>query len=170
MEPPRIGLGFGAADCISESLEELTESLTIDDLRGLLEPVAETEGARDPGRESARGVLEREVLVACFFLSFFRDDSLPLDSERLGEPSRFLDFFNGSEVFGRPEGVFVPDATFAAASSLALSFASSSLRLSISACFSSSDVSSSLYQMVSKIKYGSTSPKKGDSRMRRKGC
>ena len=87
---------------------------------------------------------------ACFFLCFFRDDSLPLDSERLGEPGRFrlLAFFSGSECFGRPEGVLVPfdDAPEGSFDSiLDLALASSSFRLSISACFSSSEVSSSLY-------------------------
>lgn len=85
----------------------------------------------------------------CFFLCFFREDSFPLDSERFGDPARLsvLFFFKGSVYFNLPEGVFVPldeapdgclDSVFA------LSFASSSLRLSISFCFSSSEVSSSL--------------------------
>jgi hypothetical protein len=85
----------------------------------------------------------------CFFLCFFREDSLPLDSERLGEPGRLrlFAFFRGSECFGRPEGVLVPfddvpEANFD--SILALALASSSFRLSISRCFSSSEVSSSL--------------------------
>jgi len=60
---------------------------------------------------------------------------------------------DGSECFGRPDGVLFPldeapdgslDSVFKEASSLAFAFASSSFFLSISACFSSSDVSSSL--------------------------
>lgn len=92
--------------------------------------------------------------VPVFFLCFLRVDSLPLDSERFGEPGRFklLTFLNGSECFGRPDGVLfpldeAPDGSLESvfrASSLAFAFASSSFFLSISACFSSSDVSSSL--------------------------
>lgn len=44
------------------------------------------------------------------FFSFFRDDSLPLDSDRVGEPARFKDlpFFNRSPCFCLPCGVVVP--------------------------------------------------------------
>ncbi len=48
----------------------------------------------------------------CFFLCFLREDSVPLASERLGEPGRFsalVDaFLRGSEAFGLVEGVLVP--------------------------------------------------------------
>jgi hypothetical protein len=111
----------------------------------------EDEGAGDMGRDPGIGV---DVPVgwddACFFLSFFREDSLPLDSERLGEPDRLrlFDFFRGSECLGRPEGVLVPfdDAPEGSleVSILAFALASSSFRLSIAFCFSSSEVSSSL--------------------------
>jgi hypothetical protein len=93
----------------------------------------------------------------CFFLCFFRDDSLPLDSERLGDPGllRLLDFFEGSKCLGRPDGVFVPldEAPEASLDSdLALFFASSSFCLSISFCFSSSEVSSSLCKVLVRFK------------------
>ena len=146
-------VGLGSTDWISESFDGLTLSLTTDDFRGLVEPAPETEGAGDIGRDPGIGVLEpdRAALDECFFLCFFREDSFPLDSDRFGEPDlfKFLDF-KGSKCLGRPDGVFVPldeapDGSLDNSAALALAFASSSLRLSISACFSSSDVSSSLY-------------------------
>jgi hypothetical protein len=45
------------------------------------------------------------------FLAFFREVSVPLASEALGEPSLFRDpaaFFKASVCLGRPEGVLVP--------------------------------------------------------------
>lgn len=114
-----------------------------------METGADEDGAGDIGREPGIGVLVPVGCDECFFLAFFRDDSFPLDSERFGDPARLrvLFLFKGSVCFGLPEGVFVPldeapDGNLDSA--LALSFASSSFRLSISACFSSSDVSSSL--------------------------
>ena len=47
----------------------------------------------------------------CFFFAFLREDSLPLASERLGDPVRLSDelaFLTASIVLGRPEGVLVP--------------------------------------------------------------
>jgi len=75
---------------------------------------------------------------------------LPLDSERLGSLGRLMPFLRGSKCLGRPEGVLVPfeevpEGSLEEVSSLALFLASSSFLRSISACFSSSDVSSSLY-------------------------
>jgi len=109
---------------ISVSLEGSTLSLTMEDLRGF-EGCGRDEGS---GAEEVRGTdagdLGREpggtgvdVPVgweeeACFFLCFLREDSVPLASERLGEPGRLReledDFLRGSECLGRPEGVFVP--------------------------------------------------------------
>ena len=49
-----------------------------------------------------------------FFLSFFLEDSLPLASERLGEPGRFSEveemerWDRSGCLLGRPEGVLVP--------------------------------------------------------------
>jgi hypothetical protein len=128
----------------------------IDDFRGLeLGAGCEVEGAGDIGREPGTGV---EVRVAwedeeCLFLCFFRDDSFPLDSDKFGDPGlfRFFAFFRGSVCLGRPEGVLVPfvevpDGSFDSA--LALFFASSSFFRSISFCFSSSEVSSSLCDLL----------------------
>lgn len=146
-----MGLGFGGADEISESLDDATVSFISDPLRMLrFGKVWEAEGVGDIGRDPAVGV---DIPVgcedACFFLSFFREDSLPLDSERLGDPGRLRFFvFSGSECFGRPEGVLVPldDAPEGSfdGSILTFALASSSFRLSITFCFSSSEVSSSL--------------------------
>lgn len=125
-------------------------NLRMDDLRWLVSRAGCDAGAGDIGRDPGIGVLVPGCEV-CFFLCFFRDDSFPLasEAERPGDPRllRFLPFFNGSVCLGRPEGVFVPfdeapEGNFDSA--LALFFASSSFRLSISFCFSSSDVSSSL--------------------------
>jgi hypothetical protein len=97
------------------------------------------------------GVVVPVACEECFFLCFFRDDSFPLasEAERLGEPALFklVGLFKGLLCLGRPEGVFVPfedapEGNFDSA--LTLFFASSSFRLSISFCFSSSEVSSSL--------------------------
>lgn len=89
----------------------------------------------------------------CLFLCFFRDDSFPLDSDRLGDPGllRFFVFFRGSVCLGRPDGVLVPFEEAPEGSldsALALFFASSSFFRSISFCFSSSEVSSSLCELL----------------------
>ena len=58
------------------------------------------------------GVAERLGIaeaVALPILTFFLDDSLPLDSERLGEPGRFsFPFLTTSRAFCFPEGVVDP--------------------------------------------------------------
>ena len=50
------------------------------------------------------------VDVACFFLCFFREDSLPLAEERFGEPGRLSDMLLAAEevLLGRLVGVLVP--------------------------------------------------------------
>lgn len=83
--------GFGGADWISESLDGLRLSLMIEDFRGLV-PEGCVEGAGDMVLDGERGVdvpVGAEELK-CFFLCFFRLDSLPLvsEAERLGEPGR----------------------------------------------------------------------------------
>jgi hypothetical protein len=111
----------------------------IDDFRGLeLGAGCEVEGAGDIGREPGTGV---EVRVGWE------------DSDKFGDPGlfRFFAFFRGSVCLGRPEGVLVPfvevpDGSFDSA--LALFFASSSFFRSISFCFSSSEVSSSLCDLL----------------------
>lgn len=138
-----VGLGFGGADWMSESLDELTVSLTMDDFRAPPEPEGAGEICREPGAEVTLAGWD-----ACFCFCFFLVDSFPLDSERFGEPGRFnVFFFRGSVCLGRPDGVFVPllevpEATLD--SSFALALASSSFFLSCSFSFSSSEVSSSL--------------------------
>ncbi len=71
-------------------------------------------GAGDMGRDPGLGV---PVAVGnaeddpCCFFDFFRADSVPLASDRFGEPGRFNvapAFFNGSECLFRPDGVLVP--------------------------------------------------------------
>lgn len=83
------------------------------------------------------------------FLGFFREVSVPLASERLGDPMRLRlmppAFFNASVCLGRPDGVFVPFVD--APDSFSLSFAaafSSSVFLSSSLTFSASLSSSEL--------------------------
>lgn len=128
----------------------------MEDFRGLWPGTGcEADGAGDICRDPGAGVkppigCEDEL---CFFF-FFRVDSFPLDSERFGEPALLRDFafFKGSLCLGRPDGVFVPfdeapdgslESDFSVFS-FALFLASSSFFLSISASFSSSEVSSSL--------------------------
>lgn len=92
------------------------------------------------------------------FFCFLREDSLPLASERLGEPGRLRawddDSLSGSLVLGRFEGVLlplveVPEAVFSVVSPAlplpfsAAAFSSSRLRSS-SFCFSASESSDSL--------------------------
>lgn len=96
----------------------------------------------DIGRDVGWGV---GCVDGCLLLAFFRDVSVPLASDRLGDPGRLrvadaVLFFNASVCFGRPDGVFVPlvDAP------------DSFFTLSSSACRSSSfnrsaSVSSELY-------------------------
>lgn len=50
------------------------------------------------------------VAGAAVFFNFFRDDSFPLDSDRVGEPARFRDlpFFSRSPCFCLPCGVVAP--------------------------------------------------------------
>lgn len=78
--------------------------------------------------------------VAGPFLTFFlREDSFPLDSDRLGEPGRLRDlgFFRMSVVLCLPDGVVLPlvlapeaSFSFSSASFLASSSFSSSFSLS----------------------------------------
>ena len=110
------------------SLEGSRLSLTMEVLRWFVESWGRDEdgssgaeevggpGAGDRGREP--GAMGVDVPVGweeerpCFFLCFLREDSVPLASERFGEPGRLrvleVDFLSGSECFGRPEGVVVP--------------------------------------------------------------
>jgi hypothetical protein len=81
------------------------------------------------------------------FFIFLRVDSLPLDSERFGEPGRLSDlpFFRASVCFCLPDGVVapldeVPDATLSFGSCLIFVLFSSSFLAS--SCFSSSEFSS----------------------------
>lgn len=80
----------------------------------------------------------------CLFLPFLRDVSVPLASDRLGDPRRFRDtfiavFFDGSVCFKRPDGVVLP---FEEAAESFLFFSSSTFRSSSLAL--SSSVSSEL--------------------------
>lgn len=110
----------------SVSLEGSRGTLTADVLRLVLERwgrdeeafsgADESGGAGERGREP--GAVGVDVPVGweeerpCFFLCFLREDSVPLASERLGEPGRLrelvVDFLRGSLCLGRPEGVLVP--------------------------------------------------------------
>lgn len=84
----------------------------------------------------------------CFFLCFLREDSVPLASERLGEPGRFralVDaFLRGSGAFNLLDGVLVP---FVEAPEIIL-LASFDFRLSLSeaAFLSSSFLRSSSFR------------------------
>lgn len=109
---------------MSVGLSELTVRRTLEGLRWAGAPgrvVAESIGggkAGDLGRE--RGPLGVDTPVwrldglACFFLCFLRDDSLPLASEILGEPGRFKEleetdlWLESRGLLERFEGVFVP--------------------------------------------------------------
>lgn len=110
------------------------------------------EVARDPGTgvDVAVGCEE-----PCFFFDFFRADSVPLTSDRFGEPGRLsvdAAFFNGSTCLLRPDGVLVPFVE-APEGCLLLSFSllvalsdfSSPFFRSSSFRFSSSESSESLY-------------------------
>jgi hypothetical protein len=67
--------------------------------------------AGDMARE-AGSVPGGEAPLACFFLCFLREDSVPLASDWFGEPGagrlREVVSFNGSEVLFRPDGVLLP--------------------------------------------------------------
>ena len=145
-------------------LSAVTLSRIVDALRCGPGAGAEELGGKagDLGREG--GPLGVEVPVpgwrveGCLFLCFLRADSLPLASERLGEPGRLReaeeDRWLGSFCFeGRPEGVEVPlvEVPEGGWGSLSLSFSeavffssSSFLRCS-SFRRSSSESSDSLY-------------------------
>jgi hypothetical protein len=105
-----------------------------------------------------KGVVDRlaltEVLapVRTFLTPFLRDDSFPLDSnsDRPGDPGRFLPFFKPSGPLDLPDGVLLPlelapDGGLSRLPSLPLSF-SLSLSLSLSFSLSASSESSSLCQ------------------------
>lgn len=99
------------------------------------------EGPGDMGRDSGWA-------SACLLLGFLREVSVPLASERLGEPARFRAardvafLLSGSVCLGRPEGVFVPFVD-------APEFLSDSLPFSFFTCSSSSFSCSSFRRSVS---------------------
>jgi hypothetical protein len=115
------------------------------------------EGCRDM-RPSGRGVAVPLLLWPCCFLTFLRLDSLPLASERLGDPGRLreedetCDFLEGSPCFSlRPDGVLAPmveapDAGFSPSLPLPFcwTFSSSSFLRSSSLRRSASESSDSL--------------------------
>lgn len=116
-----------------------------------LRSAAEVAGAGDIGREPT-ALVDCDEVRPCFFLCFFLEDSVPLASERSGDPGRLrlvAYFFSGSVCFGRPDGVFVPleeapEGTLLVSLPLSLSdlspsffFSSSSLSLSSSLASSS---------------------------------
>lgn len=113
----------------SVCLEGSWGSLTMEDLRlvvvvvGLGREEEDCSGAEEGGGgagERGRDAGGTGVVVPvgweeegpCFFLCFLRADSVPLASERLGEPGRLrelvVDFLSGSLCLGRPDGVLVP--------------------------------------------------------------
>lgn len=103
------------------------------------------------------GRLPRAAAVT--FFCFFLVDSLPLDSDRVGEPGRLSDlpFLAMSDSFCLPCGVVDPLALCSLALSLSLcaslespSFFSSSF----AASSSSSELSSSLYRFACKQRAG----------------
>jgi hypothetical protein len=76
----------------------------------LVEPMPDLDFPAAPG---GRGVPERLGCIEApddFFSFFLRELSVPLDSERFGDPGRFRDlpFFAASTCFCLPEGVRVP--------------------------------------------------------------
>jgi hypothetical protein len=98
------------------------------------------------------GVLGRLSVVAPdAFFSFFLVDSLPLDSDKAGEPARFNDFpfLPISESFCLPCGVVEPfalwDLDLSLPSPWPSLFSSSFFSSSFPASSSSSELSSSLY-------------------------
>ena len=116
-------------------------------------PILERLAIAPPGRGVPARLPEAGVAVC---LSFFLDDSLPLDSESAGEPGRFKDLPFLDPSLGLPEGVLVPfdpvpfdlslpspsfllSSSFLSSSFLSSSFLSSSLSSSSSSDELSSD-------------------------------
>ena len=103
------------------------------------------------GRETGLGV---DIAVgraeSCCFLDFFRADSVPLTSDKFGDPGRFKverAFFRGSECLFLPEGVLVPlvdspDGSRLPSASLPLGFSFVSADLAWSSSFPASSESS----------------------------
>jgi len=119
---------------------------------------ARARASGDIGRvPSTAGDMAREEDAEAWvsFLSLFLLDSLPLASERLGEPGRLREepaaWLRASPCFSaRPEGVFVPvDAPDGGLSPSSLSSLSSLFFLSSSFCRSVSESSDSLCTMIS---------------------
>lgn len=108
----------------SVDLSELTVKRTLEGLRwagAAGRAPAESGGGKtagDLGREGGPLGVDTPVWrldgLACFFLCFLREDSLPLASEILGEPGRFREleetdlWLESRGLLGRFEGVFVP--------------------------------------------------------------
>ena len=126
-------------------------------------------GFGDRGREGGPlGVempLWRDEPRPCCFFFFFRVDSLPLASERLGEPGRLSepeDAVRSRELaclLGRWEGVFVPlvdepeeGGTFAFSAATAF-FSSASFFVCSSFRRSASESEESLYMVVSDVEF-----------------
>jgi len=115
----------GASVCLEGSWGSLTmEGLRLVVVAGLGREEEDCSGAEEGGggageRGREAGGTGVDVPVGweeeggpCFFLCFLRADSVPLASERLGEPGRLrelvVDFLSGSLCLGRPDGVLVP--------------------------------------------------------------
>lgn len=112
-------------------------------MEGVLLSSAELDGAGVAGRDCGTGVDVAVGRVEPFcFLDFFLADSVPLASDRLGDPGRFrfaAAFFSGSECLFLPDGVLVPfvDAP------------DCSLLLSFSFCWGLSDLFSAFFRSSS---------------------
>lgn len=168
--PPCAGFGLPALDAAGVPLPLLPTTLIF--FRGPapsdISPAVASPSLPDPappilGRRAAfvcgRGVPARlpGAVLTVFFI-FFRDDSLPLDSDSAGDPARFRDllFFTTSPCFCFPCGVVAPLEPAAFGLSLASAWPSlpslpsgSFLSSSLLSSSSSSLESSSDYESVS---------------------
>jgi len=111
-ERETLGLGCGGEDAMLLRLVGFRLSLIIEDFRDAL-PGAE--GDWWTGEDRREFVVELGSVgwdEGCFFFIFLRADSLPLASERLGEPGRLRILRRGLGCVGRFEGVLVPLVVF----------------------------------------------------------
>ena len=111
VSPPSLSLLLGETTVlVCKRVLASIDAFAEGEVRGGADAVV-ISGIGERGREAgAEGWLGGWTMPG-FFFCFLREDSLPLASERFGDPGRLMavmGFLDKSKCLGRPDGVFVP--------------------------------------------------------------